>query len=285
MSRARRIIESEADPADFLKQRWKATSSTDLNAFMDRWEAAGVTNFVSEKDGLIKLSQVVVPKDKRNEGIGTRYMDELCAYADRTGQTIALTPDGVYGGSKRRLGEFYRRFGFRTHRNYAIRDTLIREPRGKVAESQATLVYRGDFPHLTSFGGRDQANRIQGNIFWTTNPNVAKRYARIENSQEMRRIANADPETLGPGHGFYRAHLTLNNPLVLDGQGEPWSDVPVPEPLATQIGAFRGVAQIDELAVEARKLGYDGLIVRDVMDQWGDGDQYVAFRPEQIRLV
>jgi len=46
---------------------------------------------------------------------------------------------------------------------------------------------------------------------------------------------------------------------------------------------FRGVGQIDDVAAEAKARGYDSLLVRDVLDQYGEGDQLAIFDTSRIR--
>jgi len=64
----------------------------------------------------------------RGQGIGKNAMQELVNYADRTGQQIALTPSSDFGGSKTRLVQFYKGFGFRPYKGFAFRETMAREP-------------------------------------------------------------------------------------------------------------------------------------------------------------
>lgn len=92
------------------------------------WDSQGIENALSEKDGIITLHKIIVPDGKREAGVGTKAMQELFAYADATGQQVALTPSGDFGGNKRRLESFYRGLGFRTYKGFAVREKLIRDP-------------------------------------------------------------------------------------------------------------------------------------------------------------
>ncbi len=97
-----------------------------------QWADAGIENFISERDGVIHLSQIVVPKDSRGAGKGTAAMQALISYADRTGQRITLTPSADFGGSKKRLVEFYKRFGFVQNKgkdkDFTTMEGMYREP-------------------------------------------------------------------------------------------------------------------------------------------------------------
>ena len=78
------------------------------------------------------LSRIIVPKELRNTGVGSKAMKELTDKADREGAIIALTPDNTYGGSKTRLTQFYKRFGFvpnkGRNKDFNYRETMIRYP-------------------------------------------------------------------------------------------------------------------------------------------------------------
>lgn len=94
------------------------------------WNAAGIKNFISERNGIINLSQIVVPKEARSSGAGTRAMQQLIDYADLTGQVITLTPSADFGGTKSRLVDFYKRFGFvenkGRNKDYEISEAMYR---------------------------------------------------------------------------------------------------------------------------------------------------------------
>lgn len=65
---------------------------------------------------IINLQLIVVSKDERGNGQGTKAIKMLCDYADQNGFIIALTPSdkSEHTGttSKARLIKFYERFGF-----------------------------------------------------------------------------------------------------------------------------------------------------------------------------
>ena len=97
------------------------------------WSQKGIENYVSEKNGVITLSQIVVPKEQRGHGIGSDAMRKLVAYADSTRQRIALSPSVDFGASsKSRLVRFYKQFGFfenkGRNKDFTISETMIREP-------------------------------------------------------------------------------------------------------------------------------------------------------------
>ncbi len=85
----------------------------------------------------IHLGKIVVPKDQRNKGLGTQIMNDLVQQADEIGATVTLSPASDFGGSKERLKDFYKRFGFvqNTGRNkdFSIRESMYRIPKEKVS--------------------------------------------------------------------------------------------------------------------------------------------------------
>jgi GNAT superfamily N-acetyltransferase len=88
---------------------------------------------VSESNGIITVNRIVVPEGERGGGLGTDAMNRLMRYADETGQTVALTPSGDFGGSVPRLRRFYEGFGFQnnkgSNRVYETRESMVAFPR------------------------------------------------------------------------------------------------------------------------------------------------------------
>lgn len=76
--------------------------------------------------------------ENRGTGQATAALRAICDHADRTGQTVALTPEPVTrdgekrGLSKTALTAWYRKHGFvpnrGTGRDWRVRETLIRPP-------------------------------------------------------------------------------------------------------------------------------------------------------------
>ena len=132
---------------------------------------------------------------------------------------------------------------------------------------------------LERFGGklsRLNVDDIQSSktFFFVDSLRVARTYA-----DNMRAFdsANAVPGTV-------KSHLILKNPLVVDAKGGRWRKFQVDINGETFTGTTNIVAA-------ARRLGYDGLIVKDVKDTYtakGKGSKlpaanvYVAFSPNQI---
>jgi len=77
----------------------------------------------------IILSQIVVDQLKRESGVGTKVMKEICDFADENNLRIALTPSPDFGGSKNRLIKFYKSLGFKNYKGFEFRETMVREPK------------------------------------------------------------------------------------------------------------------------------------------------------------
>lgn len=76
----------------------------------------------------IILSKIVVDKNNRSKGIGSNVINEICDFADKHSLRIALTPSSDFGGSKSRLIQFYKNFGFKNYKGYEFKESMVREP-------------------------------------------------------------------------------------------------------------------------------------------------------------
>jgi len=87
----------------------------------------------NETDNSISVPKIVVPKDQRKKGVGTKVMEEIVEFADRAGKKLILTPSTSFGGSSvKRLVEFYKSLGFvenkGKNKDFTIRDSMYRNP-------------------------------------------------------------------------------------------------------------------------------------------------------------
>lgn len=89
---------------------------------------------IYENKHSLVLSRIIINKDVRGEGIGKKLMTDLINYADRNKQIVVLTPSSDFGGSKDRLIQFYKQFGFKhnkgQYKNFEFQHSMIRYPRG-----------------------------------------------------------------------------------------------------------------------------------------------------------
>lgn len=121
-----------ASPEHPLQSR--ATKSGSLDDVRNSWDAQGIAHYVSERNGIISLSQIIVPSGARGSGVGTSAMTQLIDYADSTGQRVVLSPSIDFGASSTsRLKTFYKRFGFvenkGRHGDFEVSESMYRDPR------------------------------------------------------------------------------------------------------------------------------------------------------------
>jgi GNAT superfamily N-acetyltransferase len=89
----------------------------------------GITLRITEFDNKIKLDKIEVPKDLRNQGIGTEIITALKEYSQRVSKPIVLNPEPEKG-KKGALQRFYERNEFVDNagrrKDYDLTDTFSR---------------------------------------------------------------------------------------------------------------------------------------------------------------
>ena len=116
---------------EYIQSETKATG-----AFADELSAKyGVELELQDNktDNSISVPKIVVPKDQRNTGVGTKVMEEVVEFADKSGKKLVLTPSTSFGGtSVKRLVDFYKGLGFvenkGKNKDFTIRDSMYRNP-------------------------------------------------------------------------------------------------------------------------------------------------------------
>ena len=97
---------------------WYKIAQNQITArdIVDKWTQQGISLYITEKDNLIILESIIVPKEQRKMGIGSQIMQELIDYADQVGKRMEVSPGikDFYLGttSRNRLVNFYKRFDF-----------------------------------------------------------------------------------------------------------------------------------------------------------------------------
>lgn len=81
----------------------------------------------------ITLAKLIVPKEMRNEGLGTMAMQDLGRYADQEQALVQLTPSKDYGArSLKRLTDFYKNIGYEENvgpsRDLSLTEKMYRTP-------------------------------------------------------------------------------------------------------------------------------------------------------------
>lgn len=112
--------------------------TNDIDAFADALSnELGIVFVAYESGDNIKLQSIIVPKDKRKQGLGTEALERLCQYADDRKKRIILTTgvksDSHGTTSQSRLTKFYKRFGFVENKgrrkDFSISATMFRDPK------------------------------------------------------------------------------------------------------------------------------------------------------------
>jgi len=92
---------------------------------------------MDRNDNSIELSMIEIEKEQRSQGIGSKIMDELIAFADRNNKRIILRvglSDKRHGTTSRsRLVKFYKRFDFienkGRNKDFTITHGMFRNPK------------------------------------------------------------------------------------------------------------------------------------------------------------
>lgn len=78
----------------------------------------------------IELKRIVVPSEYRGNGIGSKVMDDLIKYSVSKNKPLFTTPSSEFGGSKSRLIQFYKSFGFKPNsgssRDFRSKESMVR---------------------------------------------------------------------------------------------------------------------------------------------------------------
>ena len=84
---------------------------------------------IYEYDDYIELKKIVVPKDRRGEGIGSDVMQELIEYCRENDEDLFVTPSSAFGGNVNKLTKFYKSFGFKNnkgkYRDFRSMESLV----------------------------------------------------------------------------------------------------------------------------------------------------------------
>ncbi len=80
----------------------------------------------------LHLDSLIVPKAMRNQGIGSKIVQEIIDFAHSHGYCLTLTPgvkDKNTGTtSQSRLKRFYGRLGFKKNKDYRFSSSMINKP-------------------------------------------------------------------------------------------------------------------------------------------------------------
>lgn len=83
-----------------------------INDLKSKYNNITIDLYQNDKTKTITLSRIIVPKELRDNNIGTSFMNDLNSLADKLNYKIILTPSKDFGSNVNRLKTFYNRFGF-----------------------------------------------------------------------------------------------------------------------------------------------------------------------------
>ncbi|MDO4184625.1 MAG: hypothetical protein Q4D11_05255 [Rhodospirillales bacterium] len=173
------------------------------------------------------------------------------------GSRIAKTAEG--------LRAFYEWFG----------DSKVVDEQGR-----PLVVYHGTNAEFSVFDKRRQRKHEGRTGFWFSN------------------VENDFGTSIGGEKIVMPVYLSMSNPFIVDANGKNWSDIAVDRSIYSDIyeAAFGykfdgdGSVNADMLSAYAKKFGYDGLIINNVVEgdlrgatQRRKLNDYVAFEPNQIK--
>lgn len=129
------------------------------------------------------------------------------------------------------------------------------------AEGKPLVVYHGGRKGIEQFKNPD--GKYKTGIFFAADKSVA--------------------DAFGQGGETYSVYLSIQNPFVLDAEGNYYSDIPTPKEM--QDYAVTDEVDTDLVAEWAFKNGYDGVILKNVLEGRGnkESDIYIASKDIQIK--
>ena len=299
-----RIVEAE-------QQTEEKSPQSEVEQFRQKWKNAGVDNFVSGKYDNINLSSVVVPKHAQNQGIGTKYMQDLSALADKLGKTVTTSPSSDFGGTKSRLIKFYKQHGFvenkGRNKDFTTSETMYRLPKeykGQAPHHPDPISAPTEKPlppvkdtviskHMKSpefhewFAGSKVTNGMGDPVVaYHGSPDIGK----LEDSgafnhkedgifftNDITTAKSYTDEKRSSNYqeakgGVISTHLNIKNPYYHDHQGKEWFGT-------------------EKVIADAKAKGHDGVIINNVVDHYNTNKVkkirpstvFVVFNPKQIK--
>lgn len=274
----------------------------------------GVEASISEKNGIITIHKIVVPEGKRNSGVGTNAMDAVVKYADETGQHIVLTPSADFGGNKKKLVQFYKRFGFvenkGKNRAFSTSESMFRQSSGKVlyqfageGAQTANKFALGKAQQLKPGQTHVEVDGVQRSALNSNGKPIAQTEEGIRNFWKWfggdSKVVDAEGKPLVVYHGTTKEFASFD-PSKSKTTGIFFSSKPDYANIVAELdGAREGGARIIPALVSlrnplfvnsrdfsradtrrAKEMGHDGLIT---LDDDGLASQITAFDPTQIK--
>ena len=132
--------EQVVEPGGELYQSGGGATISSLTAELEREHPGLKLNLIDGRNA-VTLSRIVLPQEQRNAGTGTAIMQRVVEWADANAKVLALTPSSDFGGNKKRLTQFYKRFGFVENKgkskDFTISEAMVRQPEMNVLNQSA----------------------------------------------------------------------------------------------------------------------------------------------------
>lgn len=89
-------------------------------------------NLYETSQGSIEINMIKIYPRFRDQGIASDILQRIVNYADNKNKIVHLTPTDEFGSDKKKLEEFYQRFGFiknsGKNKDFTIKDSMLRYP-------------------------------------------------------------------------------------------------------------------------------------------------------------
>ena len=112
-------------------RNWLQENTSFIKELKEKYKNSFKTINIYEYNNKISIDLIIAKE--QNSGEGTKLMKDICEYADKTKKIIILSPSDEFGGNKKRLIEFYKRFGFvenkGKNKDFEIFESMYRLPK------------------------------------------------------------------------------------------------------------------------------------------------------------
>ena len=112
-------------------RNWLQENTSFIKELKEKYKNSFKTINIYEYNNKISIDLIIVKE--QNSGEGTKLMKDICEYADKSKKIIILSPSDEFGGNKKRLIEFYKRFGFVENKgkdkDFEIFESMYRLPK------------------------------------------------------------------------------------------------------------------------------------------------------------
>ena len=112
-------------------RNWLQENTSFIKEIKEKYKNSFKTINIYEYNNKISIDLIIVKE--QNSGEGTKLMKDICEYADKSKKIIILSPSDDFGGNKKRLIEFYKRFEFvenkGKNKDFEIFESMYRLPK------------------------------------------------------------------------------------------------------------------------------------------------------------